>query len=685
MPSCLTCIARKVKCDAPDSLSDCGNCRRLAEECRRNNPVPVVVSEEESKKFTRAGTKRRRSQISCLDCRKHKRKCNGELPCARCKRMKRECEYDTSHGKEGIIHHSYSGQAPMLPSIQTSPSQTSHTSSSAAGYQPGAVSSPYLQSDRSTQDCDPLAMFARKCPLFPEKEMMKSLVQQFFSRIAPCRLFGFLHEPTFMMKIDQGYGGRFDEFLLLAAICAVATKVNYEANRQMWENGIEWARYVLQQLIQDLNRISVTKLMTLVVLHEHEFRIGNQSSCFLITGLCTRYTHILQLNVEYDNDLLCQNSSLTASEKESRRRLMWCCYVMDSFASSGVSHLQLIQENKLEIQLPMSDEHFLFERAIVTDLTPDAIDHRAYLVRLITIRNQILNYVKRFDKDRDLWDAQSEYHSLLSSLEEWYNMIPENWNLNHTTIYARKSQGLLSPLIELWIFFHLCYLDLYRVVVPGLSLAMRPEIDAVQIAAPPDFLHGSQEACFTHAVKLTRLLEVSIQHEKDGPLDDPNVIIGAHEAIRALVSYAKVAPGRINDDTKQLLAELVDISVHHLRLTQKRIPTAILGLRRTVSIIKNSGLPYLNYTNLESDSDSDSSLERPGLEEQLNPLSQFSVAARGLSERHGKDVSSVRVGSDGSSGQKSMFDDSNLLSPSQDMFPSSLEGWLTSNQFGDFI
>lgn len=138
--------------------------------------------------------------------------------------------------------------------------------------------------------------------------------------------------------------------------------------------------------------------------------MGDFSKAFMISGLITRMTQALQINLEYNTDILCQNddTGLTVTEKESRRRLMWSCYVMDALVGSGVDQLTLVDEKDMKIQLPCNERNFVQQIPCLTETLEtgnclkfmgDYVDNKtilpnmgmmAYFVRHISIRKKVL-------------------------------------------------------------------------------------------------------------------------------------------------------------------------------------------------------------------------------------------------------------------------------------------------------
>ncbi len=214
---------------------------------------------------TQAGYARTRAVVSCAGCRHAKTRCSGDRPiCDQCAAKGIACEFGD---------------------VQTAP---------------------------------------KSC--LAEQSIVRSLVDIFFKEIAPTRCFGFIHKPSFIQHLDEGLENGSERNALLYTICALATKST--GAKDMWHAGCEWAKAAQMMIFKDISSISIKLLTCVVLLHEHEARVANTSGCFLLSGLATRLSQALQLTHEYDSDILCTTSSKNATEKETRRRLMWACYLM---------------------------------------------------------------------------------------------------------------------------------------------------------------------------------------------------------------------------------------------------------------------------------------------------------------------------------------------------------------------
>ena len=138
--------------------------------------------------------------------------------------------------------------------------------------------------------------------------------------------------------------------------------------------------------------------------------MGNFANAFMLSGTTARMAQALQLNLEYSTDVLCREAGAapSASAKESRRRLMWSCYIADALVGSGVDQLTLVDEKDIKIQLPCNERYFLLQTPCITEilergqvlrfLPPELIPTNlvdnmgmmAYFIRHIEIRKRVL-------------------------------------------------------------------------------------------------------------------------------------------------------------------------------------------------------------------------------------------------------------------------------------------------------
>ncbi|CAN6621886.1 hypothetical protein TRVA0_008S02916 [Trichomonascus vanleenenianus] len=620
MPTgCYTCHARKVRCEFVEKGAPCKNCERLQEECLWSGPLPEADEERDPNHYTKAGTKRRRIATSCNQCRKGKRRCDGSQPCSRCLKTGHHCSYAPPSSESGIRQFA----------------------------------------------------LAKGCVRFPKPATFKRLTDAFFTHISRCRLLGFIHRETFLARLEQGFGMRDDELAQVLAMLAVASKHDY--NDPSWEDGNVWARDALALIVASFNEVSLTRLMAVILLYEHDTRVGRASACFLLSGLAVRYVQILQLNVEYQGEL-------SSVERESRRRLLWCCYFFDSTISSGVSQLKLLAEETIRIQLPMSDDEFArggegiplrLARTLESEEVPPETGFQAHLLRLLWFRSRVLSYVKRFDKDEPQWHATSEFARLASAIHAWFALLPSEYSLIEP-LDERVTKAQSPPLngvLLIHTLYHWSFCDLYRLVLPGLSYAMVPEVDALIRGAPVEFIRRGQAVCFDHACKLSALFETALKHEADLALIDPFFTVAAYEASRVKVLYLRATYGSITSALFAETSRLLQIDVDYLRRMSVKFPPVKSTLEKTEVFVRR---------NLSSEGYQEEGPPLGAIDKELHPFAEFRQARAAVSQEESH-LSSEKVVPFAPSYFHSEEELNYIFSAD---LASGLESWLFSNQFG---
>jgi hypothetical protein len=191
---------------------------------------------------------------------------------------------------------------------------------------------------RRSRDQLPQSMEWLVAPQLPFKEAMVVLVEAYFQNVHNLRCFGFIHKPSYMQELDdERTRSKQDSDPLLLVLCALGAKF-YVMNTAMplpegfgFRAGNQWATKAQNLVLTNLNNVCVSHTMAMVLLHEHELRVGNYASAFMLTGIVVRMAQALQINLESSTNIAGGPGELSWACKESRRRLMWGVYVMDAW------------------------------------------------------------------------------------------------------------------------------------------------------------------------------------------------------------------------------------------------------------------------------------------------------------------------------------------------------------------
>ncbi|KAJ5683574.1 hypothetical protein N7462_006739 [Penicillium macrosclerotiorum] len=458
----------------------------------------------------------------------------------------------------------------------------------------------------------------------PSPWKVRLLVEEYFKNIHPLRCFAFIHRPSFLQKLERQSTKSYQKHALLHIICALGAHetVNSLSSEFILMAGNEWAKEAQRLILETLDAVKVENLMAAVLLHDYAVRMGNFSNAFMLSGLIARMTQALQINLEYNTDLLCQNgdSSPSVTERESRRRLMWSCYVMDALVGSGVDQLTLVHESDLKIQLPCNERNFTQQIPCFTEtlspgnwlkflsvnLDADALlpnmGIMAYFIRHISIRKRHLN-------DAIVpWDPSSEFAALDADCRGWYESLPQSLQFTPDATYIRKDSSQLGALCVLHCAHFQTICDLYRLGAPALY-KLRAAFDF-----PPEqrgFLRHLQQVLFDAARTLATIVGETANHGSRMLADSwlPTI---TYDSCRIMVYHLTQILDPRTEDTKRLTVETLPLLHRNINC---------LRLMGSLSVISNS-------------------LSVPGTPVQsapdyvLNPLSIFRMARKSIPERH---------------------------------------------------
>lgn len=341
-----------------------------------------------------------------------------------------------------------------------------------------------------------------------------------------------------MRQLDKGNPAD-DEAALLHVVCAHGAKfyVLTQNEKQPDEAllsaaGNLWASRAEQLLLGNFGKITVQRLMTAILLHEFHFRAGEYTQALMISGLAVRMAHALKINTEYNSDIMCtepgsDDAAPSVVSRESRRRLMWACYILDAWSGSGVDQLTLLRENDIKIQLPSNERNFGLRIASVTEtlgvghvlqfLPPAVVPRRpaanmgimAYYIRIVTLWKKIVRYVNRLDSSTRPWLPESDFAALDADLRLWRRELPDFVEYSTETIYARLDSNQLGALVLIHCTYHHNYLELYKLSMPDLFKLSKP------LAVPPEhveFFQQAQENCYYHAHQIADILAEAADH-----------------------------------------------------------------------------------------------------------------------------------------------------------------------------
>ncbi|KAH7632374.1 fungal-specific transcription factor domain-containing protein [Sordaria sp. MPI-SDFR-AT-0083] len=417
--TCITCRARKVKCDGrPDK---CTNCERLGFTCSydpntivtttidaglgASHPIPshepfsvdrLVPTETESNVSTSTATttapvvglRRIRARQACQSCHVKKAKCSGIInkpgPGGSGSGGYRGCERCRALGIACVLRKGKRGLA--LPGMNNNNNNNNNSLGDASemvlddGGNGMHLDDPRDLDDdmnhngsitggRSTASPAPVSSNNNPGPSNrgsidlpqPDDPIVKRAFDNYFRHVHHVPMFSFLHRASLMERYDAGL---LDRALLLAIVGIAALLTDLGPSISVPDPELFSNRCIDEAAsicTSELENRSITRLEALVIVVKHHILSKRFSAAFMLHALTSRFANVLRLNVE--------NPALCFLAQESRRRLMWSIYMIDAWFANGQTDLALWPdpERQIRVQLPCNERNFDFDLPEVTE------------------------------------------------------------------------------------------------------------------------------------------------------------------------------------------------------------------------------------------------------------------------------------------------------------------------------
>ncbi|CAM1507897.1 Fc.00g047450.m01.CDS01 [Cosmosporella sp. VM-42] len=504
--TCTTCRARKVRCNGARDI--CSNCERLGFPCSYDDADPGALS---------GALPRRRVRQACLSCHSRKARCSGHMPaCERCRAQGIECVYRPS--KRSRIAMRNDGRSPQS---QDGDKDDGHLDSDPGLTDPASTATP------STYNHD------IPCPDESFDALIGRTFEKFFYHVHHIPMYGFLHRASLM---ERYHSGKVDRALLLALVGI--TSYLTDMGPGMREYGEKCMNDSESLIFADYSRPSTIRVQALVLIIKHRILSKKFSSAFMLLGIASRFATALRLNHE------CPNLCFLA--QESRRRLMWALYCVDSGISGGYRDFSLWNSDRIYVGLPCNERNFEFdlpqptERLVHDPDNPHSqqvedIGSLALHIRIQHIRRRIMEFTKRAVLGRNIKadELQAGIWGLHKDLDDFAAHLPTSFQFSESSLRLRAYSQRICVFIMIHVWWRQCHCDLYRLALTGLREALpRSILDTLD----ESFIDHCQRQCVEHALAMADIFAL-MQKLNAKPVTDLDLAICAYQCARML-TYA---------------------------------------------------------------------------------------------------------------------------------------------------
>lgn len=365
--------------------------------------------------------------------------------------------------------------------------QAGRGAANGSGTSTGGTASPLSAAMDQTDSEDALAMRA---------------FDNFFRHVHHVAMFSFLHRPSLM---ERYHAGSLDRALILALIGITALLTDLGPG--MADHGNRCVDEAVSMCLADLEKPSIARLQALVIGIKHRMLSKRFSSAFMLHAVASRFATALRLNHE--------NPDLCFLARESRRRLMWSIYMIDSSICAGQTEYALWGdvERQIHLQLPCNERNFDFDLPEPTEMLrspapgpggippplPDVLGLMALHIRLHWMRSRILECTSRVaasPSEDALAMLPSQCAKFAAELEAFEARLPTSFRGCEANFRLRSYSSRLGIFMMTHVWWRQCHLDLYRLFLPGLREALAP---AVLQQLDGHFVMHKRQSCYEHA------------------------------------------------------------------------------------------------------------------------------------------------------------------------------------------
>ena len=383
-------------------------------------------------------------------------------------------------------------------------------------------------------------------------------LDNFFRHIHPIPVFSFLHKASIIQRYQAGL---LDNGLILALFGITAQLTNLGPG--MKEKGTECVAAAEAIVMQGIGQPSVIKIQTLILIIKHHTLSGRFNGAFMLLATAARFAFALRLN--YEAPTLCFLA------QESRRRLMWSLYIVDTVFAAGMKEMTLCPADSIHIQLPCQERNFEFDLEQETEpLQPRpgqplsaSVGSLGLYLRVLWFRSRVLQSTKEavVAPDGAAERVPAIVEGLVSELDDFAASLPASFQFSEKNLQLRAYSPRLCPYILIHIWLRQCYCELYRVTVDGLQDNPSPESLS---NLDPNFINFCHWQCYEQAKALSAIFG-SLCNLKSGlPVMDIDIDASAYQCARLIFStYRHHA-----DDLRLSLESVREEAKRCLRLLQ---------------------------------------------------------------------------------------------------------------------
>ncbi|KAI8982435.1 fungal-specific transcription factor domain-containing protein [Mycotypha africana] len=314
--------------------------------------------------------------------------------------------------------------------------------------------------------------------VLPPKDLSEHLIQLYFKHFYPFLPLFYKQQISTTNAADNESVSTTPP-LLLNAIYAVAARIspdirvrsNSECSNTAGDVFFERAEKLLDE---SYDTPSISTVQALILLSIHQHGVMRTARAWLYSGIAFRMAQDLGLHRN------CDTWNISPEERETRKRVFWCCYIVDRLASAMYGRAFTVEERDCDVPFPSIDDEEPIEVVTASEHSNTDIRLLDVFQNLIKIADILGHVLKNVYYVRSLQNTNDRHlDSILTTwnrkLHQWYDRLPNSLQLLLSD-KEHDTRLLLSPVVisQLHMIYHTTMILLHRPFIPGPDQSLIP-------------------------------------------------------------------------------------------------------------------------------------------------------------------------------------------------------------------
>jgi hypothetical protein len=283
---------------------------------------------------------------------------------------------------------------------------------------------------------------------------------------------------------------------------------------------------------------TLERVQAYLMLGLHEWSLGKPGcglGAWMYVGMAIRMAQAMKLGFgdksppdeNWSRDVKDTSSELII-DRESRRRTMFSCLVLDRMLACGKERACVIRSEDLQIQLPCTEMAFDLANPVYTGfLHPTAEEIQrpinddsvlSRFIQLVPLWGEISKYSfaggRTLDGQHPPWENGTEFRRLREKLDSFRARLPDSFKNKRQNYFRHSNHQAASTFVSLHMLYSLCKVMLHREYIPFIPLNCSKPVGPLdppmfsQHSAPHGFWEDSAQEVFKAAYRIIELIEM---------------------------------------------------------------------------------------------------------------------------------------------------------------------------------